>query len=331
MIAYGILGFGSFADRTIAPAFSETRFSKLAALQKRDPDEARRTADRWSCRAYTDPAELVRSPDLQAVFLTGVNSTRCAETVLAAEAGKHVLVEKPMAMNAAECRRMIDACAAHRVRLMVAQMIRFSPAVRKIRDLVGSGRLGRVISMRGEFVFPAERSSRTWITDRKLSGGGPIFDIGVHCLDTMRYILGDEVEAVGALRRPEPDETHTESTAEMILRFRGGVMANIMVSFETDLRTIVLEVVGSKGSVTCRNFSLSKFSPTLSLTEVTEPEHPRTTESTIEVGNLYAAEIDHFSRCIMDGSDPLVPGEEGLKNQMVLDAAMAVAATVVPA
>jgi 1,5-anhydro-D-fructose reductase (1,5-anhydro-D-mannitol-forming) len=201
-------------------------------------------------------------------------------------------------------------------------MARFSPAVRKIKEIVRSGRLGRVITVRSEFVFPSARSTRTWITDRTLSGGGPIFDIGVHCLDTIRFVLEDEVDTVSTLRMPEPDGRTTESTSEMILKFRSGVLANIMVSFETELRRIVFEIIGSKGSLTCHNFSMSKFSPALSLTVMEQPEQPATEEFSIGAGNLYAAEIDHFSQCIMDGSDLLIPGEEGLRNQIVLDAAM---------
>ncbi len=322
MINYGIIGFGNFAENTIAPAFLEAKYSKLAALQKRNLETAQKIADQWSCRAYTDPAELVRDPDIQAIFSAGVNSTRCSETILAAEAGKHALVEKPMAMNAEECRRMIDACHANRVKLMVAQVVRFSPAVRKIKDIIRSGRLGRITTVRSEFVFPAMNSQRSWFLDRTLAGGGPIFDIGVHCIDTLRYVLDDEVETVCSVNQPDPTELLTESSSIIAMKFHRSVLANVMVSFEAGVRRTVLEIIGTKGIITCFDFTRSLYSPMITLTAADDPEKPVTEEYVVPVGNLYTDEIDHFSRCIMDDMTPLIPGDEGLKNQIILDAAM---------
>jgi 1,5-anhydro-D-fructose reductase (1,5-anhydro-D-mannitol-forming) len=322
MINYGMIGFGSFAERTIAPAFLKTRFSKLIALQKRDPETAKKVAGQWSCQAYTDPAELVKDPGIQAVFIAGVNSTRCADTILAAEAGKHVLTEKPMAMDAAECRRMIDVCRANNVKLMVAHMVRFSPAIRKIRDMVKSGRCGNIIAARAEFVFPATAAQRTWFFDRRLAGGGPIFDIGVHCIDTLRFVLDDDVVTVRSVVQPQPTELVTESSGVIALQFRSLVLANVTVSFVSGVRRTTLEIMGTHGMITCHGFSWIQYSPVITLTTADNPDEPVTEEFIIPVGNLYADEIDDFSQCIMNDSIPSVPGEEGLKNQLILDAAM---------
>ncbi|MGD0339853.1 MAG: Gfo/Idh/MocA family oxidoreductase [Bacteroidota bacterium] len=322
MINYGIVGFGSFAEKTLAPAFLRAKFSKLVALQKRNRDAAQKIADQWSCRAYTDPAELVRDPEIQVVFSTGVNSTRCAETILAAEAGKHVLVEKPMAMNAEECRKMIDACRTNRVKLMVAHMVRFSPAVRKIKDMIQSGRIGKVATVRCEFVFPARDSQRSWFFDRTLAGGGPVFDIGVHCIDTLRYVLNDEVETVRSVIQPEPTELLTESSSVIAMKFHGSTLANVTVSFVSGIRRTTLEIIGSRGMITCFGFSWIMYSPLITLTTAEDPDEPVTEEFIVPVGNLYTDEIDDFSRCIMDDTTPSIPGEEGLKNQLILDTVM---------
>lgn len=322
MINYGIIGFGNFAERTIAPAFLKAKYSKLVALQKRDIDTAQRVADQWSCRAYAHPSELVKDTDIQAIFSVGVNSTRCAETILAAEAGKHVLVEKPMAMNAGECRRMIDVCRTNGVKLMVAHMVRFSPAIRKIKDVVQSGRLGEIAIVRGEFMFPAKPDQRTWFFDRTLAGGGPIFDIGVHCIDTLRFILDDDVEAVHSVLHPEPTEQATEASAVIAMKFRRSALANVTVSFVSGVRRTMIEIIGSKGMITCHSFSWILYSPIITLTTADNPDEPETEEFIVSVGDLYTDEIDHFSRCIMENTTPLIPGEEGLKNQLVLDAAM---------
>ena len=317
-----MIGFGAFAEKTLAPAFLKAKYSKLVALQKRNREVAQKVADLWSCRAYTDPAELVRDPDVQAVFLTGVNSTRCAETILAAEAGKHVLTEKPMAMNAGECQKMIDVCRVNKVQLMVAHMVRFSPAIRKIKDIVQSGRCGTIVAVRAEFVFPARDTQRTWFFDRTLAGGGPIFDIGVHCIDTLRFVLDDDVVTVRSVVQPEPTDRVTESSAVIAMKFRKSTLANVTVSFVSGVRRTTIEVMGTKGMVTCHGFSWIMYSPLISLVTADDPDEPVTEEFIVPVGNPYVDEIDDFSRCIMDGTPPSIPGEEGLKNQLILDAAM---------
>jgi 1,5-anhydro-D-fructose reductase (1,5-anhydro-D-mannitol-forming) len=322
MINYGMIGFGSFAEKTLAPAFLKTKYSKLVALQKRNHETAEKVAGQWSCRAYTDPAELVKDPEIQAVFITGVNSTRCAETILAAEAGKHVLAEKPMAMNAGECRRMIDVCRANNVKLMVAHMVRFSPAIRKIKDMIQNGRCGNIAAARAEFVFPATDAQRSWFFDRTLAGGGPIFDIGVHCIDTLRFVLDDDVTTVRSVLQPQPTDLVTESSAVIAMQFRKSTLANVTVSFVSGVRRTTLEITGSKGMITCFGFSWMMYSPLITLTTADDPDEPVTEEFIIPVGNIYADEIDDFSQCIMYDTIPSIPGEEGLKNQLILDAAM---------
>ncbi|HTO93971.1 MAG TPA: Gfo/Idh/MocA family oxidoreductase, partial [Bacteroidota bacterium] len=132
-IRYGIIGFGRFAERTIAPAIRRARNSEVIALQKRSPEAARKKADECSIPlAFATAAELVAHPDVDAVFIASANSTHCPETLTAAAAGKHVIVEKPMALDAREARVMIDACREGGVRLMVGHMVRLSPVIRRV-------------------------------------------------------------------------------------------------------------------------------------------------------------------------------------------------------
>lgn len=327
-VRYGILGFGGFAERAIAPAIKESPNSELIAIQKRSLDEARAKAQQFNIPyAFSSAEELVNHPEVDAVFIASPNGLHAEQTLLAAKAGKHVLVEKPMAINAAEARMMIEACKKYKVKLMVAHMVRFSPAIEWIKKLLKTGTLGAVQFVRTEYIYDARLSKRKWLYDRKLAGGGPWFDIGVHCLDTMRYVLEDEIVSVRSVLSPTPTETTTESIAFVALQFSKGMLGSIICSFGAPFRRSVFEIVGTEGTVALADFTLSDQNVEVVVTSGKNgvPEIPEITK--IFVPNLYERECTFFSDAILDNTEPPIPGEEGLRNQEVLDAGMSSAQT----
>jgi predicted dehydrogenase len=322
-VRYGIIGFGRFAEKTIAPAIMASPNSELVALQKRSASAAAEKARELGIEHAFDTAEaLVRHPAVDAVFIVSANAAHCSETIAAARAGKHVLVEKPMAMNAGEAEQMIASCRSAGVRLMVGHMLRFSPLLARMRELVQSGGIGRPLFARADFVYDAKLSHRSWLYDRAIAGGGPVFDIGVHCLDTLRFVLDDEVTATEGLLVPEPTDAATEATALLQLRFSRGTPSSILCSYEVPFRRTFIEVIGADGG-----FSASYFTVGDQVTPLTIMRRGSDglTEERIEqvtVPNLYVEEVTHFSDCIVRGREPLLSGENGLRNQLVLDAAM---------
>ena len=236
-IRYGIIGFGLFAERAIAPAIKASLNSELVAIQKRSRSAADEKSREYSIPLAFDSAEeLVAHPDIDAVFIVSANARHCPETLIAARAQKHVLVEKPMAMNVAEARRMIAACKKNRVKLMVGHMLRLSPLVRRIRDIVRSGMIGEITAARSEFIYDGQSSQRKWLFDRKLAGGGPVFDIGVHGLDTLRFVLDDDVVTTRSVLHPRPTAARTEGSAYVSLKFSRGTVASIYCSFMAPIR-----------------------------------------------------------------------------------------------
>jgi len=322
-IRYGIIGFGGFAERAIGPALRNSPNAELVAIHKRSLDDAQRKAREHNISLAFDRArDLVTHPDVDAVFIASANADHCEQTLLAAAAGKHVIVEKPMAIRQREADRMIEACARARVRLMVAHMIRFSPLAQRIRQRIAEGSIGRVIAARADFSFDASTSPRTWIFDRKLAGGGPVFDIGVHCLDSLRFVLDDEVVTVSAELSPLPTATRTEETAQIALTFSKGAIGSIFCSFVSPFRRSFIRVTGTEGILSAEDFTLG--SRTLELTI----QHGRAgaleglSTERVEVPNLYVQEITHFSDRILSGGEHVSPGENGCQNQRVLDAVM---------
>ena len=324
-IRYGIIGFGQFAEKAIAPAIRGAAHSKLVAVQKRSLAEARAKADEYSIPlAFDSVHDLVAHPAVDAVFIVSANSCHHTETLAAAEAGKHVIVEKPMAMNAAEGQQMIDVCTKHRVKLMVGHMVRLSPLVIRVRELVQSGALGRVIVARADFMYDGSMSHRGWLYDRTVAGGGPVFDIGVHCLDTLRFILQDEVVSVKSELYPLPTATRTEASAQLALQFSRGTIGSVYCSFEAPIRRIYLEIVGTMGLVSAADFTVSGIHTALTVTVARQDMAAEPSVEGFQIPNLYVEEVTRFSQSILDGSDPPLSGQNGLQNQRVLDEALKV-------
>jgi len=322
-IRYGIIGFGRFAEKAIAPAIRRARNSEVVALQKRSAEEARKKADECSIPlAFGSVEELVHHPDIDAVFIASANSAHCPETLAAAKAGKHVIVEKPMALNAGEAELMSAACAESGVKLMVGHMVRLSPLVRRVRELIAAGRIGSVKAARAEFMYDARISHRKWLIDRAVAGGGPVYDVGVHCIDTLRFVLAGEPTAVTGTLWPAPTAASTEETALLALQFPDGVIASVLCSYTVPFRRVMLEIIGTEGIITVPDFTTGDQVGRLTLTRGKGDRASGTTAEEIVVPNLYVEESTMFTDWILGGREPEIGGMNGLRNQRILDKAL---------
>jgi 1,5-anhydro-D-fructose reductase (1,5-anhydro-D-mannitol-forming) len=322
-LRFGILGFGAFAERAILPALQQCPVATPVALQKRSRAEAAEKAKAHGIpHACASAEELCALPDVEAVFIVSANAAHCAETVTAARAGKHVLVEKPMACTVHEAETMIAACAEHHVQLMVGHMIRFSPMVQRMREIVKSGALGQIVFARADFVYDGRMSKRTWLLDRGVAGGGPVFDVGVHCLDTLRYVLDDEVAAVNAVLDPVPTQTVTEKSAHLTMKFSQGAIGSIFCSYDAPVRRKDIEIMGTEGRLLAEEFTVGSIRATLRIDggKDSHPVPPR--EEIFAVPNLYVQEITNLVDAVRTDAPLLSPGANGLANQRILNRAM---------
>jgi len=203
-VRWGIIGAGDIARKQTAPAIRDANGAELLAVHRQSMDAAQAFADEFgAAKAYDDVDALLADPDVDAVYISTPVYLHASQTIAAARAGKHVLVEKPMAMSSAECRQMIDACATHGVELMVCYYQRFNARHQKVRELVSAGDIGRVITATASMTTQNPPRAGAWRHDPALGGGGVVMDMGVHCFDTLRFILG-EVKSVTALVDTSP-------------------------------------------------------------------------------------------------------------------------------
>lgn len=317
MLRFGIVGFGRHAVKRLMPGFALSKRCKVTALSRRDIRQARRSAEQFGvAHAFDSTGALCASPEVDAVFVTSPDAMHCADTLTALRHGKPVLCEKPMAMNADECLLMVAASKAAGKLLGVAHIFRFEESVARARKMVEEGGLGRIVHARLEFHYPAVNHPRTWITDPSLAAGGPMADVGVHCIDALRYILRDEVRAVSAVAVADKDSGAVESAGVMTLAFAGGALGTVSVSTRAAYRT-PLEIVGSDGTLRADDF-LNVETPIELIWTANDGS-----ESREEAANqlAYARQVDAFAAAVLDGDEFPATGEDGLRNQLVLDAA----------
>ena len=299
------------------PGFRLARNATVSALSRRNLERARASAGEYGVPlAFDSAADLCRSSEVDAVLVTTPNASHHADTLRALDSGKPVLCEKPMAMSAAQCREMIARAKERKLLLGVAQIFRFEESTRRLRERIAAGDIGTPVFARAEFSFSGRHHARDWLTDLAVSGGGPIVDVGVHCIDALRFILNHEITSVQATGRRDADSRDVESAAVLNLEFASGTLASIMVSFRAHYRT-PLEFIGEAGTLFAHN----------GLTV----DHPINIElwregrivETEQVSNhlAYAHQVDSFAAAVEGKATFPIPGEEGLRNQLVLDAA----------
>ncbi len=318
-VRFGIAGFGLHAVKRLLPAFVVAGYSSVTALSRRDAQQARASARQFGiAHSFDSTEDLARCPEVDAVFIATPDALHLRDVVAALRAGKPVLCEKPMAMNAEEVEQMIAAANSAGLLLGVAQVFRFEESALYLRDRVANGDIGAPALARAEFCYPAFESARTWITDPSLATGGPIADVGVHCIDALRFILNDEVVAVSCTAQQDERSGPVESAGILTLEFARKALATVSVSSRTPYRTL-LEFTGGHGVLTALDGLNVERPVTI---EFRASVDPRLVEK-VEVSNhlAYARQLDAFAQALLTGAPFPATAEDGLRNQQVLDAA----------
>jgi predicted dehydrogenase len=318
-IRWGVLGVAKIATEKVIPATQAGEYSEVTAIASRDLAKAKSAAERLRIpNAYGSYEHLLADPDVDAIYNPLPNHLHVPWSIRAAEAGKHVLCEKPIGLNAAEAAQLIAARDRTGVKMQEAFMVHTHPQWTTAVGIVQSGRIGVVRSIVGAFSFSLTdptnvRTVAEW-------GGGGLLDLGCYLVHTARWMLGREPERVVAAMEIDP-KTKIDRLASMILEFSGPVHVTGTCSmYQTHYQRI--QVLGTEGRVeieipfnaplggACRIFHGDGADPTGVAAETI----------TIAPCNQYTIQADRFSRAILDGTDVVLPLEDSLKNMRVLDA-----------
>jgi predicted dehydrogenase len=316
-VRFAILGFGLHAVRRLLPAFAESEKTQLVGMWRRDQAAAKQNcADHKIAHCFASAEELCASPDVDAVFITSPDAMHHADTLLALRNGKAVLCEKPVAMNAAQACEMEQAANAAGVLYGVAQNFRYNRSLEWIREQLQAGKLGTLQFAHAQFDYPADRAPRKWIKDPSLACGGPIGDVGVHCIDALRYVLGEEVESTSTLATKSQPQDQVEATAALQMQMTGGILANVTVSARTPYRTLI-EITGSEGVLIAEN-GLTVDRP---IEIVLRRGGDVVETATVNNADSYTRMLNAFAEAMHGGKPFAATGADAIRNMAILDAA----------
>ncbi len=319
-VGYAVVGLGSISEIAVLPAFRNSKRSKLVALVSHDQRRAEQLGAKFGvkdCYKYEDYDRCLSHPGVDAVFIASVNGAHAEQTIRAAAAGKHVLCEKPMANTVEDCRRMVEACRVNRVRLMIAYRKYFEPGSVALKKLVASGKLGRLRHMYStytEIVDPGK--ARAWQLNRKLAGGGSLMDLGIYCVNTMRWVAGSA--PLGATAYAWTEDPKRFSEVEDSIAFRlthpDGLVCHGSSSYSAVAASFV-QVHGEKG--------WAALNPAFAFEEERRlfgKIQGQWFERKFKVIDEFALELDAFADCVRRRRDPEPDGMEGLRDIAAIQA-----------
>ena len=310
MIRWGVIGAGGFADKKPIPALCKAHDCQLRALMVRHLDRAKKLAEKHGASKYYDNVDaLLDDSDVEAVYIVTPLHLHKEHVIKSAEARKHILCEKPMALTVSECQEMIDACAAKDVKMGIGYMRRFHPYHQKVKELIDSDQIGKIIEARIQTHQWYPKTEDAWRQDPELGGGGAFMDTGSHCLELLQFFLG-RVESVNAVMCNTVFDYPVEDISVVTLRFKNGAVGIIDTSFAIPYRENLLEVYGTEGTLLAVKTAGPFTDPVLRLLN---KDGEKRIDLPVSI-DQYQVQFEQFANCILNDKKPPVDGKDGLEN-----------------
>ena len=330
-VGYCVIGLGRISLGQFMPGVRISNRSKLVAVVSGNRAKAEKVAAEYQIPAsgiysYDNLHAIADNPAIDAVYVALPNGMHAEYTIRAAQAGKHVLCEKPMANSPAECEQMIAACRKAGRKLMVAYRCRYEPTNLRAISLIRQGALGKLQEIQANFGFDIGptytvmgETRKEWRLDHAMAGGGPMVDVGIYCLQAARYLSGEEPTEVSAQWSVIDQDGRFKTVEENLtfsLRFPSGVLASCSASYGTNSGNWA-RANGSRGWF---EMNQAFMYDQLHLRGVSYGQGKLDFAPDNPAPHQFATEADYFSGCIRDGKEPLTGGAEGLRDGRIIHA-----------
>ena len=314
-LGIALVGLGNYSSRHLAPALLETHHVKLTGVVTGTPEKEKIWAEKYGIKAsniynYENYDEIKNNPEIDVVYIVLPNSMHAEYSIRGAKAGKHVICEKPMANNAAECRAIIAACDEAGVKLQIGYRLLYEPNTIEMKRLCKSEEHGAITAVETSNAFYARDDWDNWRFRKDLAGGGPLMDMGVYCVHGVRQAMHAEPLAVTA----QSFNTRTdkfqdvEETLYWQMYFENGIVANCMTSYSARAGHLLLH--GQKASYKLE--PAYGYGPIKLFVKNNEVQIPHT--------NHQAVQMDAFAKNILEDTPVVASGQEGLNDMKVIDA-----------
>ena len=317
VLRVAILGLGSYGNR-VAGAMQACQKAKLVGAISGTPSKLKDWQSKYAipeknCYNYENFDAIKDNPDIDAVYIITPNALHKDQAIRVANAGKHVICEKPMSINAKDGQAMIDACKKNNVKLLVGYRMHFEPKTLEIIRMRKDGELGKILFFQGLCGFTIGDPTQ-WRLKKELAGGGAMMDIGIYAINGARYMIGEEpiwVTAQETKTNPEKFKPGVDETIQFQLGFPSGAVASCLSTYTmNNLDRFFLNA--EKGFA--EMLPSTGYGPIKARTNKGELNHPHVTHQTVQ--------MDEMAGIILEGKTPIVPvdGEEGLKDLKIIDA-----------
>ena len=319
-VGFAVVGLGVIAQTSVLPAFRHAKRAKLVALVSRNKRKAEKLGKEFkakACYGADEFASCLANPEVEAVYLATPQSEHLSATLAAAREGKHVLSEKPLAINSAQSAEMVKACAACGVQLMTAYRKYYEPSALFLKKLIRSGQLGKIDAIHTAFnELHVEGRSLSWLLDAKTSGGGPLMDLGVYCINTSRWLVDEDPVEVSS-HSWKKDARHFRDVEEGIsfrMHFPSGLLVQGSSTYSSVLSSFLF-VQGDKGWA-----CLAPAFPFDEERRLTGKIAGKWFERKFKVVDEFAPELDAFATAIRNGKPVEPDGRQGHRDMLILEA-----------
>ncbi|MBZ9795006.1 Gfo/Idh/MocA family protein [Mesorhizobium sp. ES1-4] len=322
-VKWGLIGASTIARQFMIDAIRAQADGAISAVMSSNPERARAYARENGIPAAVSDLDALLGSDIDAVYISTTNELHLEQALAAAQAGKHVLCEKPLALTSADARRMVVAAKAAGIVLGTNHHLRNAGAHRAMREAIAAGRIGKPIAARVFHSVYLPEALQGWRITKPEAGGGVVLDITVHDADTLRFVLGDDPFEVSAFTQSAGMAGGgLEDGAMCIWRFNSGLIAQSHEGFTTRFADTGFEVHGSEGSLIARNVMTQKPVGSVLLRTASGEE-----ELSFDREDLYVRSVGRFHAAIHGEGQPSATGEDGIWSLTAAEAALQSAAS----
>ncbi len=329
MTKWCIIGAGGIADRRVIPALLKDKSNVLVGIMERVESVARELEEKYGVPAFCDEREMLDKVDCDAVYIGTPVFRHKSQALLALSYGKHVFIEKPMAMDAVEAEQMLDAFKSAGKQLTVGYMMKYHDLHARAREMISRGDIGKVNDVRVQLGCWYPEIEGAWRQTRALSGGGAVMDLGVHCIDTAEFLLSDEITDVKAYLSNSTFSYEVEDSAVILFRTRGGTLGHIDVNFNIPDAAAVskLELYGTAGNIILEGTLSQVESGRMTCISAPQGDYDAAQDRSVsepcvyypEGEDIYLRQLKHFCSIIAEGKTDYAYTEDAVHVQRLVD------------